>query len=459
MTEIPVHLRPVAPADRSRFAALDPGDDLLSRCISCGLCLPSCPTYELTPRERANPRGRIRLMRAVAAGEIPIDDPAFSEAMYYCVGCRACETACPAGVEFGRLVEGARAAVESAGAPGRPDPFPRHLLLERALPYPRRLRWAARLLKLARRFGPVTRLLARHDGLARLLELAPEIPSQSRRWRVPTELDPRDVVGAPSTARGAVALHRGCVQDVVLPRTNADAMVVLAYHGWRVLAPTSFRCCGALHAHQGRRDLARELARANVEAFEASGAERLVTTAAGCGAHLESYRHLLGDDPGWAERAAALSDGVVDVTEHLVEEGLRRPRRPFGIRVTYDDPCHLIHGQRVAESPRLVLGAIRGLDVVPLAESSRCCGSAGIYNVTHPEAAGALLERKVTRIVATGAELVLTGNPGCHLWIERGLRSAGSPMRVMHPISLLRSAYELPPPLPRGRSRTRTRDS
>lgn len=389
-------------------------------------------------------------MRAVATGEMPIDDPAFSEAMYYCVGCRACETACPAGVEFGRLVEGARAAVESSGAPGRPDPFPRDLLLERALPYPRRLRWGARLLRLARRLGDrFTRLLARHDGLARLLDLAPEIPSQRRRWRVPTRLDPADVDGASSTVRGTVALHRGCVADVLLPDVNADAMQVLAYHGWGVVAPTSFRCCGALHAHQGRREPARELARANIEAFEASDAERLVSTAAGCGAHMESYRHLLADDPTWAGRAAALSDAVVDVTEHLVGEGLRRPGRPFGIRVTYDDPCHLIHGQRVAESPRMILGAIPGLEVVPLAESSRCCGSAGIYNVTHPEAADAMLEQKVANVAATGAELLLTGNPGCHLWIASGLRSTGSSMRVMHPVSLLRSAYELPALLPR----------
>lgn len=436
------------------FAALDPDGDLLAPCIQCGLCLPACPTYALTPRERANPRGRIRLMRAVAAGEMAVDDPAFADAMYYCVGCRACETACPAGVEFGRLLEGARAAVESVGAPGRPPAFPRNLLLDRLLPYPRRLRWAARLLNAARRWSPIAgRLAARYPGLGRLLDLAPEIPPQGRRHRAPAETGPDDVEDAPDRARGTVALHRGCVQEVALPHATTDAMQVLAYHGWRVVAPRSTPCCGALHAHQGRDGRARDLARANIEAFEATGAERLVSTAAGCGAHMKAYRHLLAEDPRWADRATRLSDAVVDVSEHLVREGLRRPKRPFGMRVTYDDPCHLIHGQRVAESPRMILGAIPGLDVVPLVESSRCCGSAGIYNVTHPEAADALLERKVARVTATGAELLLTGNPGCHLWIAAGLRAAGSPTRVMHPVSLLRAAYELPAPLPlRARS-------
>jgi glycolate oxidase iron-sulfur subunit len=187
----------------------------------------------------------------------------------------------------------------------------------------------------------------------------------------------------------------------------------------------------------------------NVAAFELAGAERLVSCAAGCGAFLEEYGALLEDDPAWAERAAAFSARVVDVTEHLVKEGVRRPVRPFNIRVTYHDPCHLIHGQRVARAPRLLLAAIPGLDVVPLAESTTCCGSAGIYNLTHPEPADRLGRRKVERIVDTGAELVATGNPGCMLQIAAGLRAIGSPVRVLHPVSLLRAAYELPPLLPR----------
>jgi len=393
-------------------------------------------------------------MRAVARGEMAVDDAAFAAAMYYCVGCRACETACPAGVEFGLLLEEARAAVEQAAGPGRPDDFPRELLLD-ALPRPRRVRLGARLLRryqrtLGRAGWWTRRLERRRPDLARLIALAPEIPKQGRRWRLPAELGPDDlgVDGAPR-ARGLVAMHPGCVQQVLFPEVNADTAQVLAYNAWRVAVPDGFRCCGALHAHQGRREDARAQARINIAAFEASGAERLVSNAAGCGAFLEEYGALLEDDPEWAARATAFSSQVVDVTEHLVKEGLRRPLRPFGIRVTYDDPCHLIHGQRVARAPRLVLAAIPGLEVVPLAESTWCCGSAGIYNLTHPDPAGRLGERKVERIVATGAEMVVTGNPGCMVQISAGLRAIGSPIRVIHPVSLLRAAYELPALLPR----------
>jgi glycolate oxidase iron-sulfur subunit len=393
-------------------------------------------------------------MRAVARGEMDLDDPAFAVAMYYCVGCRACETACPAGVEFGLLLEEARAAIETAKGPGRPDDFPRELLLE-TLSRPRRIRFGARSLRLYQRtLGRARwwtrRLERRRPDLARLLSLAPEIPKQGRRWRLPAELGPGDLgAEAAPSARGVVAIHPGCVQQAIYPEINADAAQVLAYNAWRVVVPEAFRCCGALHAHQGRREEARALARINVAAFETCGAERLVSNAAGCGAFLEEYGALLEDDPEWAERAAAFSSRVVDVTEHLVKEGIRRPVRPFGIRVTYDDPCHLIHGQRVARAPRLVLAAIPGLDTVPLAESTWCCGSAGIYNVTHPDAADRLGRRKVERIVETGAELVVTGNPGCMVQISAGLRAIGSPIRVIHPVSLLRAAYELPPLLPR----------
>jgi glycolate oxidase iron-sulfur subunit len=393
-------------------------------------------------------------MRAVERGEMGVDDPAFAEAMYYCVGCRACETACPAGVEFGHLLEDARAAVEETASAGRPAAFPRELLLA-TLPRPGRLRMGARLLRLYQRTLGRTRwwsrrLARRRPDLARLLSLAPAVPPQSRRWRLPAELEPSDVAGdATPRARGTVAIHPGCVQSVLYPEVNADTAQVLAYNGWRVVVPDGLRCCGALHAHQGRREEARALARINVAEFEASEGETLVSNAAGCGAFLREYGTLLEGDPEWARRAAAFGSRVVDVTEQLVKDGVRRPLRPFGIRVTYDDPCHLIHGQRVVRAPRLLLSAIPGIDLVPLPESSWCCGSAGVYNLTHPDAANRLGERKIERIVETGAELVATGNPGCMLQISAGLRARGSPVRVLHPVSLLRAAYELQPLLPR----------
>lgn len=430
-------------------------NDLLAQCIQCGLCLPTCPTYALTPRERANPRGRIALMRAVDRGEMALDDPAFAQAMYYCLGCRACETACPAGVEFGRLLEGARAAVEEAGAGGRPDDFPRDWLLGRVLPYPSRLRWGARLLRLHQRMAARSRRWrtwfdARFPEAAALTPLLPPVPAP-RRNRLPAALEPGQVAGGlpAGKVRGTVALHPGCIQSVLLPEINLDTMLVLAYNGWRVTGLPDVPCCGALHAHQGRPGDARSLARANIAAWEASGAGRLVSNAAGCGAHLKAVGHLFADDPEWADRAATFSAAVVDVSDFLVREGVRRPKRPFSLRATYHDPCHLVHGQRVVEAPRLLLRAIPGLDLVPLAESTWCCGSAGIYNVTHPEAAEELLRRKVGHIRATGAELVVTGNPGCILQIMSGLNAEGSPVRVIHPASLLRVAYELKPEAPR----------
>jgi glycolate oxidase iron-sulfur subunit len=385
-------------------------------------------------------------MRAVSDGELSIEDPAFADAMYYCVGCRACETACPAGVEFGHLLEDARNALEVARPPNLPRNAPRRFLLDRLLPHPRRLRFAARLLRLHQRNLDRRRWWRRVVGkwpeLEALEPLAPPVPPQNRKWRLAATVDPANVMtnGYAPHERGVVALHPGCVQQVLLPIVNADAAQVMAYNAWRVLIPRSFRCCGALHAHHGRLRQAKELARINIAAWESSGAERLVSNAAGCGAFFEEYGDLLADDPEWAERAEALSSAVVDVTEHLVLEGIREPKRPFGLRVTYDDPCHLVHGQRVAEAPRRLLRAIPGLDIAPLGESTWCCGSAGIYNLTHPESAGALLDRKIDRIRATGAELVVTGNPGCILQIEAGLRAIGSPIRVLHPVSLLRAA-------------------
>ncbi|HKY60607.1 MAG TPA: (Fe-S)-binding protein [Gemmatimonadota bacterium] len=429
--------------------------DLLAQCIQCGLCLPACPTYALTPRERANPRGRVGLMRAVDRGELAVDDPAFAAAMYYCLGCRACETACPAGVEFGRLLEGARAAVEEAAAEGRPEGFPRDWLLDHLLPYPRRLLWGARLLRLYQRTAARSRRWRgwfddRFPEAAALAPLLPDVPAP-RRTKLPSALEPDQVAtDLPARrTRGTVALHPGCIQSALLPQINLDTMLVLAYNGWRVVVPRPFPCCGALHAHQGRPRDAGALARANIAVWEAAGAGRLVSNAAGCGAHLREVRHLLADDPEWADRAAAFSEAVVDVSDFLVREGVRRPRRPFSLRATYHDPCHLVHGQRVAEAPRLLLSAIPGLEMIPLVESTWCCGSAGIYNLTHPEAADELLRRKVSLIRATGAELVVTGNPGCILQIASGLNAVGSPVRVIHPASLLRVAYELSPRLRR----------
>lgn len=416
----------------------------------------------MTPRERAGPRGRITLMRAAASGEIEVSGPPFAEAMYYCLGCRACETACPAGVEFGRLLEAARAAIDSSNGrePWQPEPAQKWLL-DRIVGYPARLRWTARSVRfhqrsLSKRAWWQRWVSNRFPDLHQLESLAPEVPRQGRRWRMPATLGPSDVVtnGDAPSVRGTVALHPGCVQSVFLPDINADTAQVLAYNAWQVMVPAGFRCCGALHAHYGQPHVARSLARKNILAFEASNASRLISNAAGCGAHMKAYGQLLAADQGWAKRADRLAAAVVDVTEYLVDRGVRRPRRPLGLKATYHDACHLIHGQRVVEAPRLLLRSIPGIDLAPLPESTWCCGSAGLYNVTHPEAAAKLQQRKVGHILTTGAELVVTGNPGCTFQIAAGLRAAGSPVRVVHPATVLRIAYELPPLLPRRRWRS-----
>lgn len=401
-------------------------------------------------------------MRAAASGEIEVGGAPFAEAMYYCLGCRACETACPAGVEFGRLLEAARTAIDSSNGrePWQPEPV-QTWLLDRIVSYPTRLRWTARSVRFHQRVlakrGPWQRWISnRFPDLDPLESLTPEVPRQGRRWRMPAALGPSDVVtnGDAPSVRGTVALHPGCVQSVFLPDINADTAQVLAYNAWQVVVPTEFRCCGALHAHYGQPDVARSLARKNILAFEATDAPRLISNAAGCGAHMKAYGQLLAADQGWAERGERLAAAVVDVSEYLVDRGVRRPRRPISLKATYHDACHLIHGQRVVEAPRLLLRSIPGLDLAPLPESTWCCGSAGLYNVTHPEAAAKLQQRKVSHILTTGAELVVAGNPGCTFQIAAGLRAAGSPVRVVHPATVLRIAYELPPLLPRRRWRS-----
>ncbi|MBW3660765.1 MAG: 4Fe-4S dicluster domain-containing protein, partial [Gemmatimonadetes bacterium] len=289
---------------------LHPGDDLLAQCIQCGMCLPACPTYSMTPFERANPRGRIRLMRAVADGEMEAGDPAFGDAMGYCVGCRACETACPAGVQFGRLLETAREAAEEAGSLHRPSLPVLDWLLDEIVGSPARLRWAVRLLRLYRRtigrLETVRRTIeARWPSLAALEAAAPRaVPPPSRRWRLPAVVEPGDAdrEGPAPSPRGTVALHPGCLQSVLLPGVNGDTAQVLAYNAWRVVVPEGFRCCGALHAHAGRLRWAERLARRNVDPLEEFRGPILVN-AAGCGLRLTN----LGK-PFWPDRGHTKGD-------------------------------------------------------------------------------------------------------------------------------------------------------
>jgi glycolate dehydrogenase iron-sulfur subunit len=413
----------------------------LLACVHCGFCLPTCPTYAENGLEMDSPRGRIYLIKSLADGRIDLTDSVVDH-LSLCLDCRACETACPAGVRYGHLIEAARAEIERRRPGSTWRRMVRHLAFARLLPSPALLATLATALRLYQRSG--LQALVRKSGILRLLPatlaaseaLLPPLPPAAERGPLP------ELVPARGERRERVAFLHGCVQDVVFRPHNLASLRLLSRNGVEVVVPRAQRCCGALHAHAGDPAAARALARENVAAFEAAGAETIVVNAAGCGAHLRNYGHLLRDDPAWASRAAAFSAKVADVTEVLARRPLTGPLGPLPMRVTYHDPCHLAHGQKVRAAPRALLRAVPGLELVELRESEMCCGSAGIYNLTEPEMAQRLAARKTGHLQATGAEAVVTANPGCILQIAAGLRQRGDPMRVLHVVELLDQAYE-----------------
>ena len=412
---------------------------VLQQCMHCGMCLPTCPTYVETKRERNSPRGRISLMRSVADGELAVTK-AFSEEMYYCLGCLACQTACPAGVNYAELFETARAEVERSGVVDSPErDFWRWLTLTVLFMHPRLLRlmgWGLRLwqktgldllLRRLRFFG----LLPKH-----LRELEPQTPRVADAFS--------DALIAPVESpdeppRYRVGLLTGCVQDLAFSDINRDTVDVLLANGCEVVTPRAQHCCGSLHAHNGAVELARELARRQIDSFDLDHLDAIITNAGGCGAHLKQYGHLLHDDPFYVKRARQWDTKVKDIHQWLVLIGIRRPEHGAGVtEVTYHESCHLCHGQKVTSQPRQVLQAIPGLVLKELPESNWCCGSAGIYNITQPEQSAKLLKRKVANIESTLATVVATSNPGCHLQLASGLQGR---VGVTQPVTLLARAY------------------
>lgn len=399
-------------------------------CVHCGLCLPVCPTYRETGRESSSPRGRIHLMRAVAEGRLPLDATLAEEA-YLCLGCRACETACPSGVRFGRLVEQARAAVETAGLRAGPAKRLERFALRHVVPDPVRLRRAVGLLALAQRLGLDRAARALLPGrLADALALAPRVPPRAQRERPPWRTEAHG--GAP---RGRVALFTGCVMSELFGGVHHATVRVLARNGFEVLVPRTQRCCGALHAHAGDPASAHDLLRANLAAFAGLRVDAVVVNSAGCGAALREAGDWL---PGLGEALARL---VRDPLELLDEAGLRPPEGRLALRVCYDDPCHLVHGQRVREAPRRILRQIPGLELAAHDDPTGCCGAAGIYNLTHPGMAGAVLERKLRALAAARPDVVATGNPGCIMQLRAGAARSGLRAEILHPITLLDRAY------------------
>ena len=413
----------------------------LDACVHCGFCLQACPTYVNLEDENESPRGRLVLMSRLLEGDIALNDADVGKHLDRCLGCRACETACPSGVPYGELLEATRATM--AAARGRP--FVARVVLA-LFSHTTLLRMTFVLARVARDTG-IPRALARilperlAFPLAMLASTAPgparAARSSSARTAVPAASP--DVVTHP-TAPVQTAVLSGCVMSGLFSHVNEATERVLTKNGYAVCTTPDQHCCGALHAHAGDLEGARALARRNIAAFEAGNVDVIAVNSAGCGAMLKQYGHLLHDDPAWAERAARIGAKARDVSELLAATGPRRGRVP-AVRVTHDPPCHQMHAQRVVSQPLAVLRAIDGVELIPLEDADQCCGSAGIYNLIEPATSDAVLAPKLAAIARTGATLVATGNPGCMMQIGAGLLRSDAAARVVHPVELLDASY------------------
>lgn len=399
----------------------------LDACVHCGFCLQVCPTYVVLEDENDSPRGRLLLMRELLEGTLQTADRDVRGHLDRCLGCRACEPVCPSGVPYGHLLEATRATLTER----HPLPLLARLVLG-VFAHPRLMRAAMAFGRVMRasRLGPfLARLLPGRLGFALDMLEATRRPIASGGYRAGGD-----------GSRGTFALLEGCVMDGLYGETNAATRRTLAANGYRGVPAPGQRCCGALHAHAGDLDTARRLAKRNTEAFDRSGADFVVSNAAGCGAMLKEYGKLLAADPDWGARASRVAERARDVSELLAAAGPMEGA-PLALTVTYDAPCHLLHAQRVSAPPLKVLAAIPGLKLVPLTDAEYCCGAAGIYNLLEPDTSAAVLAPKLQHIDETGATLVATGNPGCLMQIGAGLLREGSGAHAVHPVDLLDASY------------------
>ena len=405
----------------------------LDRCIHCGLCLNACPTYRELGLEADSPRGRIYQMAGVASGAAPMG-AAYLEHLGLCLACRACETACPSGVPYGRLIEAARVQIETTVRRPWYARALRQLVFGRLFDSPALLRAAGTLLWLYQATG--VRRLVELSGLFR--GIVPLAPTAERPFffRAIGHTYPPE-----GPRRYRVALLAGCIANVCFARLNEATVRVLQRNGCEVDIPAGQTCCGALHLHIGMREKARRLARRNIDAFLAGGYDAVITNAAGCGAALKEYGELLADDPLYAAPAQSFSKLVKDASEFLAAIGIEAPPGRLPLTVTYQDSCHLAHAQRIRAAPRKLLAAIPGLTFREMPQADLCCGSAGVYNVAHQEMAGAILRKKMEAVASTGADVIATANPGCILQLRAGARLYGQGQRVAHVIELLDEAY------------------
>ncbi len=420
----------------SNFRVSDPPDyDELLKCTHCGLCLNQCPTYRVLGWEMDSPRGRIRQMRGVSEGLREVT-PEFAEHMDVCLACRACTTACPASINYGPMVEAARwQALQTLPQKPRARAL-RWLVFKQLFPNPERLHLVAGLMRLYQKSGL--------QWMARTLRLVPPAlrDSEALLPRLPDEFfQVGRVIPAHGEPRGRVAMLAGCIMGTVYAETDRATVRVLTRNGFEVVIPKGQTCCGALAIHAGEREIAKGMARQNIDAFLAEEVDAIIVNAAGCGVALKEYGDLLKDDPVYADRARTFSEKMKDVTEFLAAKGIKKPARAINARITYQDPCHLAHGQNIRSQPRELLSQIPGLKLVEMKDSDRCCGSAGIYNITHPDISMMVLDEKMENVRAANPEIIVTANAGCMLQLQLGVRRAGLNARVMHVVELLDKAY------------------
>ncbi|UOF90269.1 (Fe-S)-binding protein [Fodinisporobacter ferrooxydans] len=416
-----------------------PDEDKYSVCVHCGFCLEVCPTYQQLGDENQSPRGRVYLIKSASEGLLPLDESVI-DPVFQCLDCRACETVCPSGVQVGALIEEARGQVFYAEPAKGMKGAVQKLFLRGIFPHPNRLKMVGKLTRFYQKSG--LQAVSRKSGLLKILPkqlremeaILPEVPATSALDSLPERIPQR------GDKKATAALFTGCVMDVVFSDINRATARVATHNGLEVIVPKQQICCGALQVHAGDREQARQMAKHNIDVFLASDADYIVINAAGCGAALKEYPELFRDDPFYHEKAEQFSARVRDISELLVEVGFEPPQAEVKRTITYHDACHLCHAQKVRSQPRQILRSIPGVTLVEMPNSDRCCGSAGIYNITHPDMAGQLLERKMDD-VPEGVECIAMGNPGCMMQIMVGVHRRETDLDVLHTIEILDEAY------------------
>jgi len=430
----------------AKHSLLSLDSTIIQKCIHCGMCLPSCPTYQETKIERNSPRGRIALMRAIAEKRMDLT-ASFAHELYFCLGCLACQTACPVGVDYKTLFEASRQDIEKSKILNNPlRLLARTFLINYLFLSSRRLRTFGRLLRIYQRMG-LDRFFKSLPFLpAKLKDMLAQIPSIAPHFSF--ELIPPRELPINTPTRWKVGLLTGCIQDLVFSKINRDTADVLLYNGCEVICPPEQGCCGSLHAHNGEMETAERLAKKLLAAFPIEELDAIITNSAGCGSHLKHFSDLFPPGTFWRKKAEAWDKKVYDIHEWLIKIGFSPPQAFASTNqshtvITYHDACHLCHGQKIKNEPRTILQSLPYVQFIELEESDHCCGSAGIYNILQPEMAHKLLNKKVEKIKKTKASIVCTANPGCLLFIEKGLKKHHLNIQTIHPISLLAKGYKL----------------